>query len=61
MSSNTDFKTTRKITWLADSGDDLVHCVLIETSPLITVDKPNEDEPLESVAAENTWKEAFIL
>ncbi|MES1920335.1 hypothetical protein MHBO_002016, partial [Bonamia ostreae] len=50
-------KTTQKLTWLADSGEDLVPLTLVNLGPLITVPKMTEGDKLKDVTNPNSWKE----
>lgn len=52
-----DVKKTRKLSWLADSGDDLVPLTLVDLDFLITVPKLEPEQKLEDVIRKKTWIE----
>uniref|UniRef100_A0A6A7FZD9 glutamate--tRNA ligase n=1 Tax=Hirondellea gigas TaxID=1518452 RepID=A0A6A7FZD9_9CRUS len=56
-----DVKKTRKLSWLADSGDDLVSIKLVDLDHLITVPKLEPNQKLQDFVRKDTWKETKVL
>lgn len=56
-----DVKKTRKLSWLADSGEDLVPITLVELGPLITKKKLDHGDEFKDFLNPNTWTETKLL